>query len=106
MPLGIDPRVDFAFQRMLGNPAHPRPTIHFLNSVMQPADPITAVEILNPLQPREFAADKLAILDVLARDNHGRRFNVEMQTSLPAALPKRLTFYNCLNYVRQLSKGQ
>jgi hypothetical protein len=32
-------------------------------------------------------------------------FNIEMQTTLPTDLPKRLTYYNCLNYVRQLSEG-
>ena len=45
------------------------------------------------------------MLDVLAADREGRRFNIEMQTTLPLDLPKRLTYYNCLNYVRQSSVG-
>ncbi|MDA1017020.1 MAG: Rpn family recombination-promoting nuclease/putative transposase, partial [Planctomycetota bacterium] len=47
--------------------------------------------------------DKLVVLDVLAADLDGRRFNIEMQTTLPTDLAKRLTYYNCMNYVRQLS---
>ncbi|HUG69260.1 MAG TPA: PD-(D/E)XK nuclease family transposase [Pirellulaceae bacterium] len=85
MALRIDPRVDFAFKLMLGSRDHPRITIHFLNSVLQPPQPITAVEILNPIQERDRADAKLAILDVLARDAEDRRYNIEMQVFEEAA---------------------
>ena len=105
MPGFIDPKVDFAFKRVFGSPEHPRITIHFLNCVLQPPRPITWVEILNPIQDRDFDDAKLAILDVLAQDAEDRRYNIEMQTTLPVELPSRLTFYNCLHYVRQLPSG-
>lgn len=105
MSLGIDPKVDFAFKLVFGSPGHTRITIHFLNAILNLPDPITAVEILNPICGKDFSEDKLVILDVLARDQAGRQFNVEMQTTLPIDLPKRLTFYNTLNYTRQLSEG-
>lgn len=105
MTMGIDPKVDFAFKLVFGSPEHPRITIHFLNSVLQPTRPITAVEILNPIQERDREDAKLAILDVLARDADDRRYNIEMQTTLPVDLRSRLTYYNCLNYVRQLDAG-
>ncbi|QDU29882.1 PD-(D/E)XK nuclease family transposase [Anatilimnocola aggregata] len=106
MPPGIDPKVDFAFKRMLGSPEHPAVTIHFLNSVLQLTDPVTDVEILNPIQDKAHFSAKQAVLDVLARDNRGRRLNIEMQTTLPEALCERLTYYNCLNYVRQIKHGE
>ena len=28
-----------------------------------------------------------------------------MQTTLPTALPRRLLYYNCLNYLRQIGEG-
>ncbi|MBP89965.1 MAG: hypothetical protein CMJ64_25195 [Planctomycetaceae bacterium] len=105
MPFGIDPKVDFAFKLVFGGPDHPRITIHFLNSVLRPPRPITSVEILNPIQERDRSDAKLAILDVLAQDADDRRYNIEMQTTLPVDLRSRLTYYNCLNYVRQLSSG-
>jgi hypothetical protein len=98
--------VDFAFKLVFGSPDHTRVTVHFLNAVLILPQPITSVEILNPIQGREFSEDKLVVLDVLATDALGRRFNVEMQTTLPIDLPKRLTYYNCLNYIRQLSAGE
>jgi predicted transposase/invertase (TIGR01784 family) len=106
MPLGIDPKVDFAFKLMLGNPRHPAVTIHFLNAVLNPAVPVVEVEILNPFQIQDRSTDKLSVLDVLARDAAGRLFNVEMQTTLPPGLPRRLTYYNCRNYVAQLKAGE
>ena len=105
MALGIDPKVDFAFKLVFGSPDHPRITIHFLNAVLQPARPITSVKILNPIQQRDRSDAKLAILDVLAQDADDHRYNIEMQTTLPVDLRNRLTYYNCLNYVRQLSSG-
>jgi len=106
MPIGIDPKVDFAFKRVFGSPDHTAITIHFLNAVLELPQPIASVEILNPIQGKDYAEEKLAILDILALDNEGRRFNVEMQTTVPRDLTKRLTYYNCLNYTRQVKSGE
>ena len=106
MRLGIDPRVDFACKLMLGSPDHPGVTIHFLNSLLKPAEPIVEVEILNPLVGKDRSEDKIIVLDVLARDRLGRLFNIEMQTRIPLSFPSRLLYYNCRNYVRQLHEGE
>jgi len=41
MPLGIDPKVDFAFKLVFGSPDHTRIAIHFLNAVLNLPQPIT-----------------------------------------------------------------
>jgi predicted transposase/invertase (TIGR01784 family) len=105
MAIGIDPTVDFAFKRLLGSPEHTRITVHFLNAVLGGVPRITDVTICNPFLEKEFSEDKLSILDVLAKDEFGRLFNVEMQTSLPTGLPQRLTFYAASLYVGQLMEG-
>jgi predicted transposase/invertase (TIGR01784 family) len=61
---------------------------------------------LNPIQEQDRSEDKLVVLDVLAADSSGCQFNIEMQTTLPTDLTKRLTYYNCVSYVRQLSKRE
>lgn len=106
MPLGIDPKVDFAFKLVFGNPDHTAVTIHFLNAVLNLPQPITEVEILNPIHGKDRSEDKLVVLDVLAEDTAGRKFNIEMQTTLPLDLPQRLTYYGCLNLVKQLGQGE
>jgi predicted transposase/invertase (TIGR01784 family) len=52
---------------------------------------------------KSFPAD---VLDILATDEHGRQLNIEMQTSLPAGMSQRLTYYVSALYVGQLSEGQ
>ena len=106
MAIGISPLVDFAFKLVLGSPEHSGITIHFLNSILGGQPKITHVEILNPFLGKEFDDDKLAILDIRATDEHGRLLNIEMQTSLPAGMAQRLTYYVSSLYVGQLGEGQ
>ena len=105
MAIGISPLVDFAFKLMLGNPEHSGVTIHFLNSILVDQPRITQVEILNPFLDKQSEDDKLAILDILATDEHGRLLNIEMQTSLPVGMSQRLAYYVSNLYVSQLYEG-
>ena len=45
----IDPTVDYVCKLLLGDPARSRLTIHFLNAVLRPKFPITAVEFFSHL---------------------------------------------------------
>ena len=76
MPLGIDPLVDYVFNRLFGDPARNAVLIHLLNAVLQFKSPIVEVEILNPFNEKEFADDKLTVLDVKARCGDGRWYNI------------------------------
>ena len=81
-------------------------TIHFLNAILGDGPRITQVEFKNPFLGKEFDEDKLSILDILAIDEHGRRLNIEMQTSLPAGLKQRLAYYDALLYVDQMREAE
>ena len=105
MAIGIDPTVDYAFKLLLGSPEHPAITLHFLNAVLGDEFDITDVEIINPILGKEDDADKLSILDVAATDTTGRRYDIEMQTSLPAGLSQRLAYYTASMYVGQIGEG-
>ena len=105
MKIGICPTVDFAFKLMLGSPDHTNVTLHFLNSILEGQVRISHVRILNPILDKDSIDDKLAVLDVLATDEHGRKLNIEMQTSLPAELPQRLVYYAACLYAGQLTSG-
>ena len=103
--IGIDPTVDFVCKRLLGSPDRPAMTLHFLNSFLRFAPPIREVRILNPTIEKEFEGDKWSLLDILATDDEGRVFNIEIQTSRPKGLPKRLTYYAASLLVDQLEIG-
>ena len=105
MAIGIDPTVDYAFKLLLGSPEHPAITLHFLNAILGDEIHVTDVEILNPILGKQDDLDKLSILDVLACDSTGRRYDIEMQTSLPAGLSERLAFYTSSLYVGQIGEG-
>ncbi len=60
---------------------------------------------LNPFVFQEHEADKLAILDILAEDESGRRFNIEVQRTNPGWLSERLTYYAATQLVEQIGEG-
>jgi len=103
VPLGIDPTVDYAFKRLFGDPANSDLLIHLLNAVLPPASPIVEVLILNPFNEKEFADDKLSVLDIKARDARRAWFNVEMQGKAVGWLRQRIAYYNASLFVDQLT---
>jgi predicted transposase/invertase (TIGR01784 family) len=46
------------------------------------------------------------ILDVVAEDVLGRKFNIEVRIALPAGMAERMVFYTAETYVRRLQQGQ
>jgi len=106
MAIGIDPTVDFACKRLLGSPEHPAITLHFLNAVLQFPVPIRQVQILNPTLEKSFGDDKWSLLDILATDELGRLYDIEVQTTRPLGLRKRLAYYNASLLVDQLASGE
>src|SRR5205814_10411317 len=77
-------------------------------SVLQPASGhgIGEVELLNPFNPKEALNDKLSILDIKARDQSGRQFNIEMQMLAFRYYEKRILYYGARLHQQQLHEGQ
>ena len=104
----IDPKIDCVFKALLGAEDNRALLIHFLNALLGaelPA-PVTAVEILNPYNEREFLADKLSDVDVKARDAQGRLYQVEIHILVHADLPARMLYTWADLYSQQLHSGQ
>ena len=104
---GIDPKVDLAFKKVFGSEAHRQLTVSLINAVLRPPpwDKLAELELLNPYNEQITMDDKLSILDIKARDDRGRLFNVEMQMVSSASLRRRLLYYWSRLYSLQLSKG-
>ena len=103
----IDPKIDCVFKALLGAERNRRLLIHFLNAILASdlAAPITEVEILNPYNEREFLDDKLSIVDVKARDQAGRLYQVEIQLLNVPNLPARILYGWADLYSGQLQDG-
>jgi len=107
MVLGIDPKNDFAFKCVFGSERHTAILVDVLNAVLRPPPGrrVVGVEILNPMMEPVVLDEKLAILDVRARDQMGRQFNVEMQMVLHPCFPERFLYYWSKVYSGQLVAG-
>jgi predicted transposase/invertase (TIGR01784 family) len=108
MLLGVDPKVDYAFKHLFGRDATRPLLIDVLNSILEPRPGhlIQDLELLNPFNPKEALDDKLSILDIKARDQSGRQFNVEMQMLAFRHYEKRILYYWSRLYQQQLHEGQ
>ena len=104
----IDPVVDCVFKALLGAEENRQLLIHFLNAMLGselPA-PIESVEILSPYNERDSSDDKLSIVDVKARDDQGRIYQIEIQLNTHAQLPARMLFGWGSLYSKQLKRGR
>src|SRR5437870_7611233 len=103
----IDPKVDFAFKHVFGREENKSLLIHLLHAVLQPPpqQQISTVEILNPFNDKDALDDKLSILDIKARDQSGRQFNVEMQLLCYGAFRQRALYYWARLHQGQLQEG-
>src|SRR5580693_5455534 len=108
MSLDIDPKVDYAFKHLFGRDATRPLLIDLLNQVLNLSldHLIREVELLNPLNPKESLDDKLSILDIKARDETGRHFNLEMQMLPFPNYPSRILYYACKLHQQQMHEGQ
>jgi predicted transposase/invertase (TIGR01784 family) len=107
MKPGLDVRVDYAFERVFGSEDTTDTLISLLNAVIQPppGQEVTGVELRNPFSDKDAPDDKLAVLDVKARDGRGRWFNVEMQMAAPTLYLRRVLFYWAQTYQGQMKEG-
>lgn len=104
----INPTVDCVFKALLGAESNRALLLHFLNAVLGGAlpEPITDTEILNPYNEREFLDDKLSVVDVKARDEAGRQYQIEIQLLDHRDLSARILYGWADLYSAQLQSGQ
>jgi predicted transposase/invertase (TIGR01784 family) len=103
MPSLLDPKNDFVFKRLFA--AAPHLLADLINAVRSGEAPVEVVEVLNPrIEPAELTG-KFIVLDVLARDDTGRLFNIEMQVRRHADWPLRSAFYLARTLANQLKSG-
>ncbi len=98
--------MDYVFKLLFGDPQRAAITIHFLNAVLEKQVRIQQVTIRNPILGKKNEQAKYSILDILAVDEHGRLINIEIQTTIPAGMPQRLTYYVSSLYSLQLTRGR
>ena len=104
----VDPCVDCVFKAILGSEQHDYLLIHFLESVLalEGARRITQIEIGNPYIPKLTAWSKGAIVDIRARDQLKRDFQIEIQIRRHDSLIQRMLHNWSGLYQEKLPKGK
>ncbi|CAK0743609.1 transposase [Gammaproteobacteria bacterium] len=103
----IDPKIDCVFKALLGSEENRNLLIHFLNAVLagELSAPIATVDLLNPYNDKEFLDDKLSIVDVKAKDDKDRIYQIEIQLVSYSYLPARILYTWADIYSQQLQSG-
>jgi predicted transposase/invertase (TIGR01784 family) len=104
---GLDPTVDYAFKKVFGSESNVPILLDLLDAVLQPPPDqrLVALDIRNPFNDKDVVDDKLSILDIKARDERGRQYNVEMQMVGPRLYPQRVLYYWAVLHSQQLREG-
>ena len=101
----INPRVDFAFKKLFGSEENKDLLISLINAIISEQEQVVEVELKNPYNLADYRAGKISILDIKAKCENGRWFNVEMQISEDYNFDKRAIYYWAKLVTDQLSEG-
>ncbi len=101
----INPRVDFAFKKLFGSEENKDLLISLINAIVSDEEQVVEVELKNPYNLADYRADKISILDIKAKAENGRWFNVEMQIREDNNFDKRAFYYWAKLVTEQLGEG-
>jgi predicted transposase/invertase (TIGR01784 family) len=100
----LDPKNDYVFKKLFAEA--PALLTELINDVRSEEPPIEVVEVTNPrIEPEELNG-KFIVLDILAKDQQGHRYNIEMQVRRFDAWSARSTYYLARTLSNQIVSGQ
>jgi predicted transposase/invertase (TIGR01784 family) len=100
----LDPKNDFVFKKLFAEA--PALLASLINAVRSDEPPIEVIEVTNPrIEPEELNG-KFIVLDILAKDQQGHRYNIEMQVRRFDAWSARSTYYLARTLSSQIVGGQ
>jgi len=99
----LDPKNDFVFKTLFADA--PDLLSALINAVRPDAAPITVIDVLNPRIDPDALAGKFIVLDLLAQDAQGRRYNIEMLIRRYNAWSARSAYYLARTLTEQLKSG-
>ena len=102
----INPRVDFAFKKLFGSEENKDLLMSLINAIVSSEEQVVEVELKNPYNLAAYQAGKMSILDIKAKAENGRWFNIEMQISEDYNFDKRAIYYWAKLVTEQLAEGR
>ncbi|MBK1706860.1 Rpn family recombination-promoting nuclease/putative transposase, partial [Halochromatium glycolicum] len=100
----LDPKNDYVFKRLFGE--HPALLASLINDLRPEEPALLAVDVLNPGINAAELRGKYIILDLLARDERGHDYNIEMQVRRSGHWHQRALYYLARMLSQQLAQGE
>jgi predicted transposase/invertase (TIGR01784 family) len=105
--LFIAPIRDFIFKQLFGDRNNTAPLVSFLLSVLDlPRAEYEHIELADPELQREYAADKLSVIDLKLYTTSGRVIDIEIQTCDTGEIKQRIVFSTAKALAFQLRSGK
>jgi predicted transposase/invertase (TIGR01784 family) len=101
----LSPRVDFAFKKLFGSEENKALLQGLINAILPSNEQLIEIILINPYNDRLYQGDKLSVLDVKAKDELGRYYNIEMQVTDEVYYSQRALYYWSKLYSSQLKAG-
>ncbi len=104
----INLRNDIVFKYVFASGNSKDILIHLLNAVFLDSgqEKIADISYMNPMNLKEYMSDKATVIDIKARDEKGRLYNIEMQVQNRHHFMERIVYYNAKLLTGQLSEAQ
>jgi len=100
----LDPKNDYVFKRLFANA--PDLLADLINAIRAPESAIVFLEVLNSQISAEDIRGKAIVLDILAEDETGKRYNIEMQVARYPAWSARSLYYLARVLSNQIKSGE
>jgi predicted transposase/invertase (TIGR01784 family) len=101
-----NPKIDIVFKKIFGSEENKELLISLINSIVSQADQVVEVELLNPYNAANLLNDKVSILDVKAKNQQGKYYNIEIQMTPDNDYDKQALYYWAKLYSSQLKKAE
>ena len=101
----LDPKIDYVFKRIFGYVGNEKITTNLLSSILDEKVEDVTLDC-NTVLEKDVFNDKIGILDIKAKFNHGVTCDIEMQVVEKTNIYKRLLFYWSKMYIQNIETGE
>ena len=102
----INPKIDLVFKKLFGTEKNIKLLKSLANSILPADEQIVTLELKNPYNPSDYISGKISYLDIKAKDEKDRWYDIEMQVAPYDFFGMRLLYYWSRMYGSQLKSGE
>ncbi len=101
----VNPKIDLVFKKLFGTDKNINLLKSLVNSILSEDEQVVTLELKNPYNPSDYIEGKISYLDIKAKDEKGRLYDIEVQVAPYDFFGMRLLFYWSKLYGSQLKSG-